>query len=125
MDPERTSGWEGKTYKAVVKFSRNQDLWDRWSAIFRSKVVYRGRTGSKAANKFFDLNKDLMLTGSEVLWPQRHMRRSVLSKAPLRYAFLKTGGRSLSRPFFTLKFTLLPKILLLREKLGVGKKEKD
>lgn len=70
MDPERTPGWDGKTYKAVEKFSDNPQLWDRWSAIFRSREEYKGRTGADGAKLFFRIKKEEMLEGTKVLWPQ-------------------------------------------------------
>jgi predicted phage terminase large subunit-like protein len=70
VDPERTPGWDGKTYKAVEEFSDNPQLWERWSAIFRSRDEYKGKTGPVAARKYFRLRKEKMLRGTKVLWPE-------------------------------------------------------
>lgn len=70
VDKERGPGWSGRTYRAIERFSDNPDFWERWSAIFRSREDYGGRTGSKAAKRFFKLRKEKMLQGTEVLWPQ-------------------------------------------------------
>jgi len=70
VDPERTPGWDGKTYKAVEEFSDNPQLWERWSAIFRSREEFEGKTGSDAARIYFKIEKEGMLKGTKVLWPQ-------------------------------------------------------
>ena len=70
VDPERTPGWNGKTYKAVVEFSDYPQLWERWSAIFRLRDEYKGKTGPDAARKYFRLKKEKMLIGTKVLWPE-------------------------------------------------------
>lgn len=70
VDPERTPGWDGKTYKAIEKFSENQKLWERWSAIFRSREEYREETGLAGAKKFFRFKKQILLEGTKVLWPE-------------------------------------------------------
>jgi len=58
VDPERTPGWDGKTYKAVEEFSDNPQLWERWSAIFRSREDFVGKTGPAAARRYFRIRKD-------------------------------------------------------------------
>jgi predicted phage terminase large subunit-like protein len=70
VDSERTPGWDGKTYKAVVKFSDHPDLWERWCAIFRSNAMFTRRTGPKIAKIYFNLKKNTLLEGTEVLWPE-------------------------------------------------------
>jgi predicted phage terminase large subunit-like protein len=71
VDLERTPGWDGKTYRAVEEFSDNPQLWERWSVIFRSREEYAGKTGATAARIYFKINKELMLKGTKVLWPER------------------------------------------------------
>ncbi len=70
VDPERTPGWDGKTYKAVEEFSDNPQLWEKWSAIFRSRGEYKGKTGVAGAKKYFRFKKERMLKGTKVLWPE-------------------------------------------------------
>ncbi len=70
VDLERTPGWDGKTYRAVEEFSDNPQLWERWSAIFRSREEYKGNTGPEAAKLYFEANREGMLKGTKVLWPQ-------------------------------------------------------
>ena len=70
VDPERTPGWDGKTYRAVEEFSDNPQLWERWSAIFRSRDEYKGKTGAAGAKKYFWFRRERMLKGTKVLWPE-------------------------------------------------------
>ena len=70
VDPNRNSGWMGKKYKAVEKFSDDQQLWERWSSIFCRREEYEGNNGLEAANLYFEANREKMLEGTEVLWPE-------------------------------------------------------
>ena len=70
VDLERTPGWDGKTYKAIEKFSYYPQSWERWSAIFRSRDEYKGKTGPDAAKKYFRFKRARMLRRTKVLWPQ-------------------------------------------------------
>ncbi|MHC4569064.1 MAG: phage terminase large subunit, partial [Planctomycetota bacterium] len=70
VDSQRSPGWYGKTYKAVIQFSNHPEMWEQWSAIFRSRFEYLGRTGPEAASKFYRVYKETMLEGTKVLWPQ-------------------------------------------------------
>ena len=71
VDPNRNSGWNGKKYKAVEKFSDNPQLWEKWSSIFCRREEHEGNTGPKAAKLYFEANRENMLEGTKVLWPQR------------------------------------------------------
>lgn len=68
VDPNRNSGWNGKKYKAVEKFSDNPQLWERWSSIFCRREEHEGSTGPEAAKLYFEANRENMLKSTEVLW---------------------------------------------------------
>ncbi|MFB0556052.1 MAG: phage terminase large subunit [Phycisphaerae bacterium] len=70
VDPDRNSGWNGKKYKAVEKFSDNPQLWEKWSSIFCRREEHEGDTGPEAAKLYFEANGKKMLEGTEVLWPE-------------------------------------------------------
>ena len=70
VDPDRNSGWNGKKYKAVEKFSDNPQFWERWSSIFCRREEHKGNTGPEAAKLYFEANREKMLEGTEVLWPE-------------------------------------------------------
>jgi predicted phage terminase large subunit-like protein len=61
-------GWKGKKFKAVLKYADSK-LWETWEALFTDISV--GKEESEAqADAFFAANKDAMLKGVEVLWPE-------------------------------------------------------
>ncbi len=62
--------WDRETYKAVISFSKREDLWQTWNNILHSIDSYNEESGLKAADKFFKENKQEMLKGTEVLWPE-------------------------------------------------------
>ena len=70
VDPNRNSGWNGKKYKAVEKFSDNPQLWEKWSSIFCRREEHEGNAGPEAAKLYFEANREKMLEGTEVLWPE-------------------------------------------------------
>ena len=71
LSEDEFPGWEKRIYKSVVNFSNRQDLWDRWGQIYRSKELYDDDSGPDAARKFFESNRQIMLRGTEVLWPEK------------------------------------------------------
>lgn len=63
--------WEKRIYKAVIKFSAQSELWQRWTNIlFNRKDSYEDETGMAAANRFFEANREAMLEGTKVLWEE-------------------------------------------------------
>ena len=70
VDPNRNSGWNGKKYKAVEKFSDNPQFWEEWSSIFCRREEHEGNAGPEAAKLYFEANREKMLEGTEVLWPE-------------------------------------------------------
>ena len=70
VNRDRSPGWNGRKYKAVEKFSDNPQLWEKWSSIFCSREEYEGNTGPEAAKLYFETNREKMLEGTEVLWPE-------------------------------------------------------
>jgi len=70
VDPQRKPGWDGRVYRALLEDSDNPQLWEKWTAIFRSNQDYQNRTGPDAAKMFFKKNKKKMLKGTKVLWPE-------------------------------------------------------
>jgi predicted phage terminase large subunit-like protein len=70
IDRDRSPGWNGKKYKAVEKFSDNPQLWEKWLSIFCCKEEHEGNTGHETAKLYFEANRENMLEGTEVLWPE-------------------------------------------------------
>jgi predicted phage terminase large subunit-like protein len=71
VDRDRSPGWNGRKYKAVNQFSSNPQLWEKWASVFRTHEDYEGTCGPDAAGSFFEANRQLMLEGTQVLWPER------------------------------------------------------
>jgi len=71
VDNIRKPGWDGIKYKAVKQFSTNPQLWEQWASIFRNHDEYEGFSGPESAKLFFNANRQQMLEGTDVLWPER------------------------------------------------------
>ena len=65
-NPMEYPDWNRKIFKAVYKFS-NSPLWDHWAKLYRDRF---DDNRIETAKKFFDENKEEMLDGTEVLWPE-------------------------------------------------------
>lgn len=71
VDPQRSPGWEGRKYKAVLAWSARPELWEAWEKIYNDLADGSGKGGPEAAGRFFAANREAMLAGTEVLWPER------------------------------------------------------
>ncbi len=58
-------GWQGKKWKAVIKWSAS-NLWEKWEALFTSRRL----DSEEKAEKFFKKHQKEMLRGTQVLWPE-------------------------------------------------------
>lgn len=64
-------GWTAQKYQAVIAWAERDDLWQQWESIYGHRVEHESRSGPEAARAFFEANRDAMLQGSQVLWPER------------------------------------------------------
>lgn len=71
VDRQRKPGWGGTKYQAVRQFSNQPQLWQKWVSIFRGNDDYAQRTGPHGARMYYAVNRDHMLEGTDVLWPER------------------------------------------------------
>jgi len=69
-DPNQYHGWHQKIYRSVISWAANDKLWEQWKRIFRRREEYEGANGEESALKFFEVNKEEMLKGIKVLWPE-------------------------------------------------------
>ena len=69
-DPNQYHGWQQKIYRSIICEAENNLFWEQWKRIFRAIEDYDGATGEEAARKFFEENKEEMLKGTKVLWPE-------------------------------------------------------
>lgn len=65
-DGELSAGWETKAYKGVERWPDRMDLWDHWLQL-RTNLGDPDRAATSDA--YFAANRDEMLRGAEVLWP--------------------------------------------------------
>jgi hypothetical protein len=71
INPSKSPAWNSRKYQAIEAWDVNPDLWERWAAIYNHQEDCQGASGPLAARRFFELNREAMLEGSRVLWPQR------------------------------------------------------
>ncbi len=60
--------YNGKIYKAVKSWATNTKLWGEWQKIY---VNLDDEDRVARSNTFFEANKDAMLEGTSVLWPEK------------------------------------------------------
>lgn len=72
LDPAISPLWKTLRYQAVAKFCPRQDLWDYWGRISGGTAKFQEETGPSAAKRYLEANKGAMLTGTQVLWPERY-----------------------------------------------------
>lgn len=69
-DPKQIPGWTTRTYKAVISYAERVDLWGKWAKVYLCLDAYNGEFSSEAAKRFFTANKEEMLKGVKLLWPE-------------------------------------------------------
>lgn len=77
--------YNGKIYKAVTSWSNRQDLWDQWQQLYTN--IDDPDRFSKST-EFYNQNKDAMLSGTAVLWPEKE------SYLDLMKELIETGRRA-------------------------------
>ncbi len=71
IDGRTMPGWTSRKYQAVLSWSDHEDLWQQWEAIYTHQSEHEGQSGPDAARSFYEANRERMLQGTSVLWPQR------------------------------------------------------
>ena len=69
MDPQKSPGWRSRKYKAVIRWAARKDLWDEWQALY-TDWSKKDEDRLEAAQAFLACNREEMLRGTEVLWPE-------------------------------------------------------
>ena len=70
VDMKRSPAWTGRVYRSVLKWSEATDHWSRWANLFHRRDEEAGETGPDAAAQYLDRHREIMLEGTEVLWPE-------------------------------------------------------
>lgn len=64
----KNPGYQTKKYKAVIAWSDRKDLWDEWEGIYTD---LDNDNRERDALAFFELHREEMLAGTEVLWEEK------------------------------------------------------
>lgn len=64
----RNPAYDGAIYKAIISWSEREDLWNEWRKIYRD---LDNKNRLNEADSFYQANKDEMLKGTKVLWPEK------------------------------------------------------
>lgn len=65
---QQNPAYTSNTYKAVISWASDRKLWNKWAAIYKN---LENEARALDAQKFFLRNKEAMLKGSKVLWPEK------------------------------------------------------
>lgn len=60
--------YRSATYKGVISFAKNEDLWETWSTLY-CDLMNDDREAD--ARRFYESNEQEMLDGVQVLWPEK------------------------------------------------------
>ncbi|MCH8151415.1 MAG: phage terminase large subunit [Planctomycetes bacterium] len=70
-DRQKSPAWIRRKYKAILSWSDQPELWYRWERIYNDLEEFDGRSGQDAALAFFNDQRQQLLEGTDVLWPER------------------------------------------------------
>ncbi len=73
LKPDLSPGWTGRKFQAVEPdgWAVHRDLWEKWESILVRREEYQGQSGRDAAQAYFEVNRQMMLEGTKVLWPEQ------------------------------------------------------
>ena len=84
----KNPAYDGKIFKSVVNWAKNQKLWDQWTDIYTNLDNEKHQEDAEA---FYELNKDGLLEETKVLWPEKepyiYLMKELVEKG--RRAFMK------------------------------------
>lgn len=64
----KNPGYKAIKYKAVISFSKADDLWKKWEDIYTD---ISNDNHEEDARAYFEANRDAMLEGTQVLWEEK------------------------------------------------------
>ena len=65
-----------RKFPAILSWSKREDLWDEWRKIYNSD----DKQAKEKADAFYEVNKDEMVRGTKVLWPQMYSYKYFMEK---------------------------------------------
>ena len=73
----KNPSYTSKIYKSVISWADREDLWDKWRQIYTN---LDNESRGPDADKYFEDNKDEMLKGTEVLWPEKEPYKDLMKE---------------------------------------------
>ncbi len=67
MQLDRSPGWNSRVFRAIERWPENMELWGQWEELYADASAADARA---AAAEFFAQNRQAMLAGAELLWPE-------------------------------------------------------
>ena len=64
----KNTGFKSKVYRAIIQEATNVKLWEEWERIYTNLF---NENHTQDADLFFEVNKEEMLKGAEVLWKEK------------------------------------------------------
>ena len=64
----KNPAYESRVYRSILSWSERQDLWDKWSEIYRNLDNPKRVEDS---TEFYNKHMDEMTKGTDVLWPEK------------------------------------------------------
>lgn len=87
VSPNEFGAWTKRVYRAVESFAKNEELWEQWRSILSGQTPFEGEADGTAAWRFYLENKDAMLEGTRVLWPEEDSYYAMM-------LYVETRGRT-------------------------------
>lgn len=84
----KNPSYSGKIYRAVEAWATNESLWDEWKKIYTNLDDDERKV---KANAFYEANKEKMLEGSKVFWPEHEDYYYLMQE------LISTGRRSFNK----------------------------
>lgn len=78
VDKAQQPAWKKRTYKAVIRYAQREDLWRNWEHVYSKSRSFKKEIGPLAAKAYLKANRDIMLEGAKVLWPERESYPSLM-----------------------------------------------
>jgi predicted phage terminase large subunit-like protein len=90
---EKNPAYTSNTYKAVISWASDKKHWNEWAKIYKD---LDNDARAQDAATYFDAHRDVMLQGTDVLWPEKepydYLMREFVEKG--KRAFMKEKQNS-------------------------------
>lgn len=70
-------GWEARKYQAVLSFAKHLSLWEQWKQIYTNLSDPARQFNAQG---FVEANREKMLEGTQVLWPEGEPYESLMKQ---------------------------------------------